>query len=192
MNQALPKRAQFHHMKDGTQQDWEIIGAEFFEFRGDVCTRIKAHLMLLEGDCGGFAVDRLTHSLQTATLAHNDGKDEEYVVCALLHDIGDTLGPANHADVAAVLLEPYVSEANHWMVKHHGIFQGYYFFDYLGLDKNMRDEYKDSPHWHACAEFCAKYDQNSFDPDYESYDLDFFIPMVEEVFRAPKKSIYTS
>ena len=82
MNQALPKRAQFHHMKDGTQQDWEIIGAEFFEFRGDVCTRIKAHLMLLEGDCGGFAVDRLTHSLQTATLAHNDGKDEEYVVCA--------------------------------------------------------------------------------------------------------------
>ena len=75
MNQALPKRAQFHHMKDGTQEDWEIIGAEFFEFRGDVCTRIKAHLMLLEGDCGGFAVDRLTHSLQTATLAHNDGKD---------------------------------------------------------------------------------------------------------------------
>ena len=120
MNQALPKRAQFRHMKDGTQEDWEIIGAEFFEFRGDVCKRIKAHLMLLEGDCGGFAIDRLTHSLQTATLAHKDGKDEEYVVCALLHDIGDTLGPANHADVAAVLLEPYVSEANHWMVKHHG------------------------------------------------------------------------
>jgi predicted HD phosphohydrolase len=66
-------------MKDGTQQDWEIIGAEFFEFRGEVCHRIKSHLMLLEGDCGGFAVDRLTHSLQTATLAHQDGKDEEYV-----------------------------------------------------------------------------------------------------------------
>ena len=85
MNQALPKRAQFHHMKDGTQEDWEIIGAEFFEFRGDVCTRIKAHLMLLEGDCGGFAVDRLTHSLQTATLAHNDGKDEEYVAVSYTH-----------------------------------------------------------------------------------------------------------
>ena len=93
MNQALPKRAQFHHMKDGTQEDWEIIGVEFFEFRGDVCHRIKDHLMLLKGDCGGFPVDRLTHCLQTATLAHQDGKDEEYVVCALLHDIGDTLGP---------------------------------------------------------------------------------------------------
>ena len=127
MNQALPKRAQFHHMKDGTQEDWDIIDAEFFKFRNDVCKRIKAHLMLLEGDCGGFAIDRLTHSLQTATLAHQDGKDEEYVVCALLHDIGDTLGPANHADVAAALLEPYVSEANHWMVKYHAIFQGYYF-----------------------------------------------------------------
>ena len=143
MNQALPKRAQFHHMKDGTQEDWEIIGAEFMAFRGSVGERIKKHLLLLEGDCGGFPVDRLTHCLQTATLAHQDGKDEEYVVCALLHDIGDTLGPANHADVAAVLLEPYVSEANHWMVKHHAIFQGYYFFHYMGLDRNLRDQYKD-------------------------------------------------
>ena len=190
MNQALPQRAQFHHMKDSTQQDWEIIGAEFLAFRGDVCRRLKAHLLLLEGDCGGFPVDRLTHCLQTATLAHKDGKDEEYVVCALLHDIGDTLGPANHADVAAVLLEPYVSEANHWMVKHHGIFQGYYFFHYMGLDRNLRDQYKDHPHYAQTLEFIEKYDAPAFDPDAEFYDLSFFEPMMERVFKEPRRSLY--
>jgi predicted HD phosphohydrolase len=56
----------------------------------------------------------------------------------------------------------------------------------------MRDKYKDHKYFNKCAEFCAKYDQNSFDPDYDSYDLDFFVPMVEEVFKAPKKSIYSA
>ena len=190
MNQALPKRAQVHHMKDGTQEDWNIIGEEFYEFRGDVCRRLKDHLMLLDGDCGGFPVDRLTHCLQTATLAHQDGKDEEYVVCALLHDIGDTLGPANHADVAAVLLEPYVSEANHWMVKHHGIFQGYYFFHYLGLDRNMRDQFQDHPHYARTLEFIEKYDAPAFDPEAEFYDLAFFEPMMQRVFKEPRQSLY--
>ena len=125
MNQALPKKAAFHHMEDGTAEDWAIIGTEALKCRATLNERIVSHLMLLDGDDGGFPVDRLTHCLQTATLAHKDGKDEEYVVCALLHDIGDTLGPANHADVAATILEPYISEANHWMVKHHAIFQGY-------------------------------------------------------------------
>jgi predicted HD phosphohydrolase len=190
MNQALPPRAKFHHMKDGTQEDWSIIGAEFFEFRSDVCRRLKDHLLLLEGDCGGFPVDRLTHCLQTATLAHKDGKDEEYVVCALLHDIGDTLGPANHADVAAVLLEPYVSEANHWMVKHHAIFQGYYFFHYMGLDRNLRDQYKDHPHYAQTLEFIENYDAPAFDPDAEYYELSFFEPMIERVFKEPRRSLY--
>ena len=190
MNQALRKRAQFHHMKDGTLEDWEIIDAEFFEFRGTVYDRIKEHLLLLDGDCGGFPVDRLTHCLQTATLAYKDGKDEEYVVCALLHDIGDTLGPANHADVAAVLLEPYVSEANHWMVKHHAIFQGYYFFHYLGLDRNLRDQFKAHPHYERTLEFIEKYDAPAFDPDAECFELSFFAPMMERVFKKPKRSLY--
>ncbi len=77
MSQALLPRAQFHHMKEGTQDDWKSIGAEFSEFRSTVVHRIKQHLLLLDGDCGGFPVDRLTHCLQTATLAHQDGKDEE-------------------------------------------------------------------------------------------------------------------
>ena len=168
MNTAVPDRAKFHHMKDGTLEDWTIIGAEVQEFSKTLYQRIVDHLLLLEGDCGGFPVDRLTHCLQTATLAHKDGKDDEYVVCALLHDIGDTLGPANHADIAAVLLQPYVSEANHWMVKHHAIFQGYYFFEYLGLDKNMREQFKDHPFYGQTLEFIEKYDAPAFDPDAET------------------------
>ena len=192
MNTAVPERAKFNHMKDGTLEDWTIIGAEVQEFSKTLYQRIIDHLLLLEGDCGGFPVDRLTHCLQTATLAHKDGKDEEYVVCALLHDIGDTLGPANHADIAAVLLQPYVSEANHWMVKHHAIFQGYYFFEYLGLDKNMREQFKDHPLYDQTLEFIEKYDAPAFDPDAETYPLSFFEPMIQRVFEKPKQSLYKS
>lgn len=190
MNQALPQRAKFNHMKDGTAEDWAIIGKEAVEFSRSLNQRIIDHLMLLEGDCGGFPIDRLTHCLQTATLAHKDGKDEEYVICALLHDIGDTLGPANHADIAATILEPYISEANHWMVKHHAIFQGYYFFEYLGLEKNLRDQYKDHPHYDQTLEFIEKYDAPAFDPETETYPLSFFEPMLKSVLSKPKKSLY--
>ncbi len=190
MNQALPQRAKFNHMQDGTAEDWAIIGKEAVEFSRSLNQRIIDHLMLLEGDCGGFAIDRLTHCLQTATLAHKDGKDEEYVICALLHDIGDTLGPANHADIAATILEPYISEANHWMVKHHAIFQGYYFFEYLGLEKNLRDQYKDHPHYDQTLEFIEKYDAPAFDPEAETYPLSFFEPMLKSVLSKPKKSLY--
>ena len=190
MNTAVPERAKFHHMKDGTLDDWTIIGAEVQESSKTLYQRIIDHLLLLKGDCGGFPVDRLTHCLQTATLAHKDGKDEEYVVCALLHDIGDTLGPANHADIAAVLLQPYVTEVNHWMVKHHAIFQGYYFFEYLGLDKNMREQYKDHPLYDQTLEFIEKYDAPAFDPNAETYPLSFFEPMIQRIFEKPKQSLY--
>ena len=179
-------------MKDGTADDWMIIGAEVQESAKTLYQRVISHLLLLEGDCGGFPVDRLTHCLQTATLAHKDGKDEEYVVCALLHDIGDTLGPANHADIAAVLLEPYVSQENHWMVKHHAVFQGYYFFEYLGLDKNMREQYKDHALYERTIEFIEQYDAPAFDPDAETYALSFFEPMIQRVFAKPKQSLYKS
>jgi predicted HD phosphohydrolase len=184
------EHAQFTQMLDGTAEDWQAIGEAAQEHSKGLVDRILKHLDILKGDHGGFAVDRLEHSLQTATRAHADGRDEEYVVCALLHDIGDTLGPHNHADVAAVVLEPFVSEENHWIVKHHGIFQGYYFFEHLGLDKNARDEFKDSPYYQPCAEFCHKYDQNSFDPEYESKPLSFFEPMVRRVMARPRKSLY--
>src|SRR5476651_1877264 len=122
--------AHFTHMKDGTQEDWAIIAADFSAYAKQLPTRIVAHLKLLEGDFGGFPVDRLTHSLQTATRAFRDGRDEEYVACALIHDIGDLLGPSHHAEVGAVIMKPYISDRNFWMMDKHAIFQGYYYFHY--------------------------------------------------------------
>ena len=130
----MSKQATFTEMLNGTAEDYAIIGRETSEYAKSIPDRILEHLSILKGDTGGFAVDRFTHCLQTATRAYKDGRDEEYVVCALLHDIGDTLASANHADLAATMLQPFVSEENYWIVKHHGIFQGYYFFDNLGLD----------------------------------------------------------
>ena len=160
------------------------------EYINGTADRILKFMGGLNSTLEGYKITRLEHSLQTATRAFYDKANEEMIVAALLHDIGDTLGPSNHADIAATILEPYVSEENHWIVKHHGIFQGYYFFHFLGLDKNMRDKYIDSPYFESCREFCEKYDQNSFDPEYDSLDLDFFIPMVKDLFKKPKKSIY--
>ncbi len=183
-------QATFSSMSDSRAEDWQIIADHYPEFAAALPKRILDHLKLLDGDFGGFPIDRLQHSLQSATRAHLDGRDEEYVVCALLHDIGDTLGPSNHADIAATILQPYVSEENHWIIKHHGIFQGYYFFHYLGLDRNGRDAFKDHPHYQACADFCELYDQNCFDADFDNKPLEFFIPMIERVFAAPKRSLY--
>ena len=115
----------FSRMVDATAEDYSLIARHGLRFQQDLPDRVLRHLGLLAGDTGGYAVDRLTHSLQTATRAHRDGRDEEYVVCALLHDIGDTLATLNHSELAAVIVEPFVSEENHWLVKHHGIFQGY-------------------------------------------------------------------
>lgn len=184
------QQAQFAAMTESTADDWQIIASHMKPFVAALPGRIIAHLKLLDGDYGGYPVDRLEHCLQTATRAHRDGRDEEYVVCALLHDIGDTLGPSNHADVAATILQPYISEENHWIIKHHGIFQGYYFFDHLGMDGNAREAFKDHPHYQACVDFCHLYDQNSFDSEYESEPLEFFVPMIERLFAAPKQSLY--
>ena len=190
MTEEPQDRAQFHAMTEGTQEDWMKIVAATIPFNQDLPNRVIKHLKLLEGDCGGFAVDRLEHSLQTATRAFRDGRDEEYVVCALLHDIGDILMPANHAELGAKILQPYVSEANHWMMDKHGVFQGYYFFHHIGLDRDMREQFRGHPHFEYCAQFCHLYDQNSFDPAYDSMPLEAFEPMLRRVTEVPKQSIY--
>jgi predicted HD phosphohydrolase len=182
--------AKFHDMVDGTQEDWAAIMSHMAPYAREGGHRILDHLRLLDGDCGGFAVDRLEHCLQTATRAHRDGRDEDYVVMALVHDIGDTLGAYNHADVAAAIIKPFVSEELHWITAHHGIFQGYNFFHHLGLDRNMRDQFKDHPYAQAAQDFIDKYDCPSFDPAYDSLPLSFFEPMVMRVFEKPKASIY--
>lgn len=183
-------RAQFHSMEQGTREDWRIINQAMKPFIAELPDRVIAHLKMLQGDCGGFAIDRLDHCLQTATRAFKDGRDEEYVVCALLHDMGDLLGPRNHADVAAAILKPFVSEQNHWMVEKHAIFQGYYFFHHLGLDRNMRDQFTAHPWYAYTEEFCREYDGPAFDPTYRSMALEDFLPMVRNVFTNVKNSIY--
>lgn len=182
--------ARFTHMKEGTEEDWAIIAADFSAYAKQLPARIMTHLKLLEGDFGGFPVDRLTHSLQTATRAFRDGRDEEYVVCALIHDIGDMLGPHNHADVAAAILQPFISERNHWMVQRHGIFQGYFFFHLTGRDRNMREKYRGHPDFEYTAHFCEYYDQNSFDPNFDTMPISAFEPMVQRVMAQPRNTIY--
>ncbi|MCA1663677.1 MAG: HD domain-containing protein [Myxococcales bacterium] len=157
------KRASFANMAASTAEDWLIIGSHMAPFARALPDRVLAHLQLLDGDFGGFPVDRLTHCLQTATLAHRDGRDDEYVVCALLHDIGDTLGSYNHADIGAAILKPFVSDENVWMV---------------------------GPPFDRTEEFCRKYDSAAFDPEGEALPLSFFEPKLRALVAQPKHSIY--
>ena len=185
-------RATFTRMEQSTQQDWAAIVPEAMKMAATLPDRVLAHLLLLDGDYGGFPIDRYSHCLQTATLALKDGRDEEYVVCALLHDIGDTLGTYNHFDIAAAILKPFVSEANLWMVQHHGIFQGYFFFHHIGLDRNLREQFRGHPHFDRTEAFCALYDNPAFDPGAETLPISVFEPMVRRVFSQVKNSVYKS
>jgi predicted HD phosphohydrolase len=183
-------RAGFNRMDESTQADWQIIGGEFMQFAKGLPDRVLAHLKLLEGDYGGFPIDRYTHCLQTATLALKDGRSDEYVVCALLHDIGDTLGSFNHPEIAAAILKPFVNEADLFMVQNHGIFQGYNFFHYIGMDRNLRDNFKSSPHYSHTEEFVALYDNRAFDAKLETFPMIEFEPILRRVMAQPKQSVY--
>ena len=138
----------------------------------------------------GYQVSRLEHSLQSATRAYKNNETKEMVVAVLLHDIGDELAPMNHSEYAAAVLKPYVSEKTHWIIEKHGEFQTYYYAHHLGGDKNKREKYKGHKYYQACIDFCEKYDQVSFDPNYESFTLEFFKPMVKEIFARKPYSHY--
>jgi len=186
----MTARATFTRMDQSTRDDWGLIVPEAIKMARTLPDRVLTHLRLLDGDFGGFPVDRLRHCLQTATLAYRDGRDEEYVCCALLHDIGDTLGSFNHPDIAAAILKPFVSEANLWMVQQHGIFQGYNFFHHIGLNRDMREQFRSHPHFERTAEFVELYDNPAFDPDAEAQPLEFFEPMLRRLMAQPRQSIY--
>jgi predicted HD phosphohydrolase len=184
------ERANFTTMSESTAEDWSIIAGHTAEFMVGLPDRVLTHLRLLDGDFGGFPVDRLTHSLQTAARAERAGRDDAYVLCALLHDIGDTLGSFNHADIAAAIIKPFVSEELHWIVEHHAEFQGYYFFHHLGLNRDMRERHRDHPQYDATVEFCADFDSPAFDPAYETPPLEHYEPLVRSMMAAPVRSIY--
>lgn len=191
LNSVLqPQIATFSSIEQSTAEDWALIASDFMKYAQQLPKRIVAHLQLLDGDFGGFPVDRLHHSLLTATLAMKDGRDDEYAACALLHDIGDTLGTFNHPDIAAAILKPFVSDENHWMVEKHGIFQGYYFFHHIGMDRHMREKFRGHPHFARTADFCEKYDGPAFDAKAECFPLEAFEPLLHRVFEKPKNTIY--
>ncbi len=192
MESTITDRARFRAMTEGTREEWQLIWREMERFAGQLPDRLIAHLELLRGDHGGFPVDRLEHCLQTATRAFQAARDEEYVICALLHDIGDSLGTYNHPDIAAAIVQPFVSEDNHWIVQHHGIFQSYYFFHFLGQDRDQREQFRGHPYFEKTEEFCRLFDQAAFDPNFKSMPLEAFEPMLQRVFRQPRRWIYVA
>jgi predicted HD phosphohydrolase len=187
MNEAVSeeKRATFKSMTEGEPEDFINIVVNGAQYSEGLVGRIMDHMRLLDGDFGGFPIDRLSHCLQAGTRAYHDGQSSQYIVMALLHDIGDSLATRNHGDLAAAIIKPYVSDRIHWIVEQHPVFQAYYFFHHLGMDRNMRDQHKDHEWFNDCVEFCAKYDQNCFDKDYENKSLEFFEPVMQEVFAKP-------
>jgi predicted HD phosphohydrolase len=177
----------FTRMDEGTREEYALLGRLYREHASGLADNLLGILGQMAGDKLGYQIDRYQHSLQTATRAQRDGADEETVVCALLHDIGDVLAPENHSQVGAAILRPYVSDRNYWVIQHHGLFQGYYYFHHQGQDRHARDVFKDHPHYQACVNFCARWDQVSFDPDYDTLPLAFFEPMVRRLFgREPR------
>ena len=179
----------FTAMEDGTAADYELLDRFERAHAAGLGDRILATLARLDDSLGGYQVTRLVHSLQSATRARRDGADIDWVVATLVHDIGDELAPYNHAEYAAAVLRPYVRTEVAWVIEQHGVFQSWYFAHHLGDDRNRRDAYADHPWAPLCAEFCARWDQLSFDPDSPTDSLDSFAEEVREVFSRPAHDV---
>ncbi len=181
-SQATVPTVSFTSMAAGTREDYELLETLEAQFASTTADRVLEQLRGLAGSLAGYKVDRLEHSLQSATRAHRDGADEEMVVAALLHDIGDLLAPHNHSEMAAAVLRPYVTERTYWVVRQHGLFQSYYYAHHMGGDRNARDRYIDHEWYQDAVDFCHRWDQSSFDPEYNTLSLEFFEPMVRRIF----------
>jgi predicted HD phosphohydrolase len=175
----------FHAMKDGTREDYLLLDESEKTYALGLAGRVLEAVRRLDHSIEGYPVSRLGHCLQTATRAAAAGADEELVVAALLHDIGDELAPYNHAEVAAGILRPYVRPEVTWIVEQHGLFQTYYYAHHLGGDRLARERLKGHPWYDACAAFCERWDQASFDPGYPTRPLSDFEPMVRRIFARP-------
>ena len=183
---------EFTRMADGTEAEYLALRDLEQPFVDATADRLLATLAAQETETiAGYKVTRLTHGLQSATRAWRDGADEDWVVGALVHDIGDGLSPRNHDEMAAAILRPFLREQVVWCVQHHGVFQMVYYAHHYGWDRNAREAHKDSPYYQDCVEFCAHWDQESFDPDYPTFDLEFFAPIVREVFARTPYAVKT-
>ena len=182
-------KVKFTEMKHGTKEDYLLLDKHEKKYVEETADRILKFMSGLTETLEGYQVSRLEHSLQSATKALRAGEDEEIIVAALLHDIGDELAPMNHSEYAAAILKPYVSEKTHWIVEKHGEFQAFYYAHHLGGDRNKREKYKNHKYYQATIYFCEKYDQGCFDPNYKSLPLEHFEPMVKKIFsRKPYSS----
>ena len=176
----------FIHMEDGTREDYALLDRLEDEYNAQLPERILDGLRRLEHSFSGYKIDRLQHSLQGATRAYRAGEDDEFIVAVLLHDIGDDLAPYSHSELAAAILRPFVSDKLYWIVKHHGVFQMYYYAHHTGGDRNAREAFRDSPWYQDAIDFCQNYDQNCFDPDYDTEALEFFEPILRRVLAKPR------
>jgi predicted HD phosphohydrolase len=180
------KTVSFTSMADGTREDYELLERYEDEYNAKLPDRILAALRALEMSLPGYQVTRLEHSLQSATRAERDGRDEEYIVAALVHDVGDELAPHTHGELSAAMLAPYLPERLCWIVQHHPVFQEYYYAPHFGGSRESRERYRGHRWFDDCDEFCERYDQNCFDPGYDSLPLEHFEPMVRRVFSEPR------
>lgn len=172
----------FTAMKDGDREDYDFLTAHEVEYTKGTADRLLTALETLDEGLSGYQVTRLGHSLQSATRAWRDGADTDWVVSTLLHDVGDIFAPYNHDEYAAAILKPFVREQCTWVVEKHGDFQMIYYGTHVGANPHKRDAYAGHPYFDDCATFCERWDQSSFDPDYDTLPLAFFRPMVAEVF----------
>ena len=169
-------------MKNGSKEDYLLLDKHEKKYIEGTADRLMKFMSELTKTLEGYKINRLEHSLQTATRALNDKADDEMVVATLLHDIGDELAPLNHSEYAAAVLKPYVSEKTHWIIEKHGEFQMYYYAHHLGGNKNQRDKYKGHKYYQDTVDFCANWDQKSFDPNFKSLSLQEFKPFVKKIF----------
>jgi predicted HD phosphohydrolase len=181
----------YTRMEDGTAEDYRLLRELGRQYSEGTADRILNYLPTLKTGALGQQIDGYQHLLQTATRAYREGADEETVVAALLHDIGESLAPENHSEFAASILQPYVRSSTHWMIAHHGIFQGYYYFHHWGRDRNERDRFRGHPDFERTVCFCARWDQTSFDPAYDTMPLAAFEPMVRRIFAREPWSVVT-
>lgn len=179
----MTKTVNFTQMKDGTREEYLLLRELEKPFLAMTADRILRELKAqAEDTLEGYKVTRLDHALQSATRALRDGAEEDWIVGALLHDIGDGLAPQNHDRFSAEIIRPYVREEVTWVVEHHAKFQMVYYAHHYGWNRFERETYKDSPNYQSCVDFCERWDQSSFDPDYATEPLETFEPMVRRVF----------
>ncbi|EAU52470.1 hypothetical protein OM2255_09951 [alpha proteobacterium HTCC2255] len=176
------EQVKFVQMKDGDKEDYDFLTKHEIKHTKGTAIRLLKALVELDQSLSGYKVTRLEHSLQSATRALRDGADIDWIVSALLHDIGDIYAPYNHDEYAASILKPFVREQCVWVVEKHGIFQMLYYGEHVGSNPHKREKYKEHIYFQDCSDFCELWDQKSFDPNYETKSIDFFVPMVEEVF----------